>query len=78
MAQRCPYGSMNWPVRSPQNASCNGSNTVAPRFERPLPHRGGLVDGDVQGTVGAAERQRRDHAHVGKLVGYRQHAVAEP
>src|ERR1700722_4438609 len=29
-AQRCPNGSMNWPVRSPQNASCCGSNTVAP------------------------------------------------
>src|SRR5262249_7327322 len=29
-AQRCPNGSMNWPVRSPQNASCSGSNTVAP------------------------------------------------
>src|SRR6266568_8513471 len=30
IAQRCPNGSMNWPVRSPQNASCSGSKTVAP------------------------------------------------
>src|SRR6185369_1952873 len=30
IAQRCPDGSRNCAVRSPQNASCGGSNAVAP------------------------------------------------
>ena len=43
----------------------------------PLPHRVGVLDSQVQRTVGAAERQRRDHPHLGELVRDGQRAVAE-
>src|SRR6185437_8933309 len=47
------------------------------RVDGALPGRVGVLHGQVQRAVGAAQGQRRDDAHVRELVGDRQPAVAE-
>ena len=66
---------MNWPVRSPQNASCNGSNGTAPAsIARSDPS---LLDGQVHAAVSPAQRPRRDDPHRGELGSESQRGVAE-
>ena len=73
MFQRCPKGSSIWPWRSPQNVS--GERLTHRRAGRHRLREHGLGVGDLerQHHRRAADRGRREHPHLGELVGDVQH-----
>jgi hypothetical protein len=71
---RCPNGSTSWPWRSPQDASASGWRSSAPprspahrRRRRPR----------ARDYCGAADRRRREHAHLREFVGQVHHGPVE-